>query len=402
MAEIEETIGQRVHRIRRARGIDRAVLAEQLGYSAEWLKSVETGKRQLDRYSVITQIADALQVEVVTLLGLPHVTAGDHDQQRAHIAIPSLRKVLLRGYLPSRRAGAPFALDELRERVNTGHHQARHGRYGDLLTDLPLLLVDIAHTTVGIEGAERERAWGMMAEGLHDAALSTKKLGYIDLATIAASQATKAAESSGDPLLTTATRWTQAEVYMAAGAVDEAHELLSSAVDELDPMLGEGGPEVWSLWGTMHLVESTIEATWRRGGEAAGHLVEAAAAADRVGSGRNAYMTEFGPENRALIALQVDVELGAGPDALPKIAGVPIDNLPKERRARHRITRSVAYSRAGDDDEAMRELLEGHRIAPECVANHPLARDVVKSAMQRALTLKGPIATMVNRLGIPL
>ncbi|WP_344952829.1 helix-turn-helix transcriptional regulator [Sphaerisporangium flaviroseum] len=401
MAE-EQTIGQRVRQFRLARGIERAELADRLGYTVAWLKSVEIGKRQLDRFSVIAAIADALQVEVATLLGLPNATAGDREHQRAHIAIPQLRKVLLRGYLPSRAAGVPFELEDLRERVNTGHHQARHGRFGDLLTDLPRLLIDIAFTAAGVEGVEHERACGMLAEGLHDAALSTKKLGYIDLATIAASQATRAAESSGDPLLMTATRWTQTEVYLAAGAVDEAHELLGFSIDDLDPMLGQGGADVWSLWGTMHLVEATIQAQWQRRGEAAAHLVEAAAAADRVGSGRNSYMTEFGPENRALIAVQVDVEMGAGPDALQKVEGTPIDNLPKERRARHRISRALAFSRVGDDDQAMQELLEGHQIAPECVTNHPLARDVVKTAARRALTLSGPIATVVNRLGVPI
>ncbi len=110
----------------------------------------------------------------------------------------------------------------------------------------------------------------------------------------------------------------------------------------------------------------------------------------------------FGPENRALIAVQVDVEMGCGPDALEKAEGVPINNLPRERRARHRISRALAFSRVGDDDQAMRELLEGHQIAPECVTNHPLARDVVKTAARRAMTLSGPIATVVNRLGVSI
>lgn len=80
--------------------MDRADLAGRIGYSVEWLKSIETGKRRLDRYSVIAAIADALQIEVSTLLGLPRSQPGGHDQQVAHLAIPRLRAGRLRPRRP--------------------------------------------------------------------------------------------------------------------------------------------------------------------------------------------------------------------------------------------------------------------------------------------------------------
>lgn len=66
-----------------------------------------------------------------------------------------------------------------------------------------------------------------------------KRLGHVDLAGMAAVQALRAARKSGDPLLVTMAVWTQAEVYITAGAIGEAHELTTRTIDELDGHLGE-------------------------------------------------------------------------------------------------------------------------------------------------------------------
>lgn len=398
----EPTIGRRVREYRVARGMDRAELADLVGRSPDWLKSVELGRRRLDRYSIITALADALKVDVTALLLVPRQAAGDGDQQRAHIAIPALRRVLLRSDMQSRGAGAPIPLDDLRARVDAAHRQRRHAHYGDLTAALPQLLLDTGSTAAVLDGADRERAFGLVAQARHDAAMVTKKLGYVDLASIAAAQAVRAARSSGDPLLVTAMTWTQAEVYISAGAVDEAHELTTGSIDDLDPLLGEGDAATWSLWGTLHLVEAVIRAQWRQRGEAATHLVEAASAADRVGSGRSEYQTEFGPENKAINATHVAMELGEGGAALDRIAGISMAALPKERRARHGIDRALARSRDGDDAAAMRELLAADKIAPECVRNHPIAREIVGTAAKRSKVVKEPIATAAARLGIAI
>ncbi|MFC5744094.1 helix-turn-helix domain-containing protein [Actinomadura rugatobispora] len=395
------TIGRRVYEFREARGMSRAELADAVGYSVEWLKSVEIGRRALDRYSVITALSDALDVHVVSLLGVPH-QGGTAEQQRAHIAIPRLRRVLLRAEMPPRPGGAPLPLEDLRNRVSRAHRQRRHARYGDLATDLPQLLDDAAATAVALDGSDRERAFGMLAEARHDAAMATKKLGYVDLAGIAATQAVRAASASGDPMLVTAMVWTQAEVYMSAGAVDEAHEITTQQIDQLDPLLADADPGTWSLWGTLHLVESVIQAQWRRREEAAAHLVEAADAADRVGAGVSEYQTEFGPGNKAIHAVHVALELGEGGEALQRIAGVDMSSLPKERRARHGVDRALARSRDGDDEAAMEELMKADKVAPECVRNHPITHELVATAAQRSRVVKEPIAAAAETLGIPI
>ncbi|WP_173390955.1 helix-turn-helix domain-containing protein [Actinomadura litoris] len=395
----DTTIGQRVFAYREERGMTRAELAGAVDRSIEWLKSVEIGRRQLDRYSIIAALADALDVHVVALLGVPH-QGGDAQQQRAHMAIPALRRVLLRAEMPPRAIGAPLPITDLRDRLSDAHRQRRHAHYGELAHALPQLLMDTAATAAALDGTERERAFGLLAEARHDAAMATKKLGYVDLASIAAAQAVRAATASGDPMLITAMVWTQAEVYITAGAVDEAHEITTGQIDQLDPLLGQEDPAVWSLWGTLHLVESVIQAQWRRREEAASHLVEAAAAAGRVGAGVSRYQTEFGPGNKAIHSVHVALELGEGSEALDRIEGVDMSALPKERRARHGIDRALARSRDGDDPGAMGELMDADLIAPECVRNHPLTTEMVRTAAHRSKVVKEPIAAAAERLGI--
>jgi len=145
-----------------------------------------------------------------------------------------------------------------------------------------------------------------------------------------------------------------------------------------------------------------IQAQWRRGEEAASHLVEAAAAADRVGSGLSEYQTEFGPGNRAIHAVHVALELGEGSEALGRIAGVDMSALPKERRARHGIDRALARSRDDDDEAAMGELMDADLIAPECVRNHPLPPEMIRTAAHRSKVVKEPIAAAAERLGVSI
>jgi transcriptional regulator with XRE-family HTH domain len=396
------TIGQRVKQLRTSLKIDRADVAERIGRSVEWLKSVENGRRSLDRYSMITALATALGVDVTELLGVPHRAGATIEQQRAHVAIPALRRVLLRADIVSSQTGAPTPLEDLRARIDEAHRYRRHARYGDLSAVLPQLLLDTADTAAVLDGSQQERAFALLAETRHDAAMMTKKLGYIDLAAMAAAQGVRAANGSGDPLLVTALVWTQAEVYISAGAIDEAHELTTDQINQLDPRLGVGDDGAWSLWGTLHLVESVIQAQQLRGSEAASHLVEAASAADRVGSGQSAYQTEFGPENRAIHAVHVGLELGGGREVIERVAGVDMKALPKERRARHGIDRALACSRDGEDDLAMTELMKADRIAPEAVRNHPIARELVSTAAHRSRVVSEEIAAASARLGVPI
>ena len=65
----ELPIGRRVAYWRGRRKMSQQVFADRLGKSKSWVDKVERGVRRLDKFSVVYEIADVLQVDVQLLLG---------------------------------------------------------------------------------------------------------------------------------------------------------------------------------------------------------------------------------------------------------------------------------------------------------------------------------------------
>src|SRR4051812_31334363 len=65
----ELPIGRRVAYWRGRSKMSQQVFADRLGKSKSWVDKVERGVRRLDKFSVVYEIADVLQVDVQLLLG---------------------------------------------------------------------------------------------------------------------------------------------------------------------------------------------------------------------------------------------------------------------------------------------------------------------------------------------
>ncbi|MFI1380934.1 helix-turn-helix domain-containing protein [Embleya sp. NPDC020886] len=392
------SIGQRVKALRKERGIDRRAMATALDRSPDWMRSVEDGRRQLDRFSTILTIADLLGVSLLDLVGTPHREARRDEAPRGLDAVPTLRRALLRHQL-GQPTGAPRNLADIHLDTLTAHRYRANARFGELGLLLPALIDDASTAAAGLAGDERLAAAGFLSSCLADAAMMAKKLGAIDLATIAARQAADAAIDAESPLLSLAAAWTQAEVCMSAGATSEADATIRTALDRLDGMLGDD-MAVWSLWGTLHLVAAVGAAQWCERRDAEQHLAEARRAAERTGE-RNDFETAFGPANVALLGVSARLELGDGRASLEATRGVDLARLPKERKARRYIDIGRAHAQDSDDEASMRALLEADRIAPEYVHAHPLVRDMVTTAKRRnLLASREPVLRMARRIGI--
>ena len=63
----ELPIGRRVAYWRNRRKMSQQVFADRLGKSKSWVDKVERGVRRLDKFSVTSEIADVLQVDVQLL-----------------------------------------------------------------------------------------------------------------------------------------------------------------------------------------------------------------------------------------------------------------------------------------------------------------------------------------------
>lgn len=397
----EKTIGQRVGELRREQGIRRADLAAAVGRSVDWLVSIEVGRRNLNNFGIIQQLADHLRVDISELTDRPARSTGI-EGKRGFDAIPAIRRALLRAQLPGPVGGTPVALEHLRRSVDKAHHHRRHGEFGDLGLILPHLLTEAAATAGALEGDASAEALVLLAEARHDAAMMTKKLGHVDLAALAATQSLQAATASGDELWMAAAAWTQAEVYFSAGAVPEGLTLVQNTLDRLDGLLGSDDPRVWSLWGTLHLLAALGAAQWNERADVAGHLAEAerALAANEYAE-RDDFQTVFGPANTALIRVGAALELGDGPASLDSMRGVSTRQLPKERKARHLIDVGRANMAGGRDEQAMTALLDASRMAPEYTHAHALVRDMVVTALNREkASSRAPARVMAHRIGV--
>jgi transcriptional regulator with XRE-family HTH domain len=101
------TIGERVAWYRHRRGLSQQVLANLVDRTEDWLNKVENNRIQLDRLSVITALARALDITLGDLLAAPSLVEWSVDTGRR--TVPELRKDA-RFVTPSRHCRASLAI----------------------------------------------------------------------------------------------------------------------------------------------------------------------------------------------------------------------------------------------------------------------------------------------------
>jgi|ERR1022692_369471 hypothetical protein len=104
--------------------------------------------------------------------------------------------------------------------------------------------------------------------------------------------------------------------------------------------------------------------------------------AERTGEDRDDYGTEFGPANVAIHAVAVAVELGDAGHALDLARDVDITSLSPERQSRYLIDLAAAHAMRRQIGEALRDLQESERLAPDQTRTHRIARDVTRDLLQ--------------------
>ena len=75
----ELPIGRRVAYWRGRRRMSQQVFADRLGKSKSWVDKVERGVRRLDKFSVIHEIAEVLQIDPQLLIGPRAGPPPGHD-----------------------------------------------------------------------------------------------------------------------------------------------------------------------------------------------------------------------------------------------------------------------------------------------------------------------------------
>lgn len=380
------TIGQRVAFYRRRRGLSQEVLAGLVGKTAEWLRKVETNRAELDRLSVIRNLASALDISLGDIIGEPSLF--DWSEESGRQTIPALRAALrdyrhLSPILAPIQQGEPPSLTGLERDVADIWTSYQKSRYGELARRLPLFIDECLTAERAYDGDEGRRANGLTAYVHQVATLFLTKLGETDLAWIAASRGLTAANASEDHVVIGSLSRAAAHALTSNGEYCQAREVGAAAAEYLQPMLSTPTPQLLSVYGTLHLMCALSAARDDDRQSVSTHLAEAGDSAKRLGSDGNYVWTAFGPTNVTIHQVCVALEFGDIQRAIAIGPGLDTSALPIERRVRHSIEVARAFVRYNQVDEALTELLNAEQIASDHVRYHRLSRMLVRDILTR-------------------
>ncbi|MEV5353116.1 helix-turn-helix domain-containing protein [Streptomyces sp. NPDC052693] len=382
MVAADLPIGDRIRHYRGGRRQD--AVAGLVGISPDYLSQIERGLK-VPSLPILYALARELGVPTAALLSEQPLA----EEETADTAEAAVGRALL-GYGPVLSA-PPVPSDALRDRVETAWKswQTAGDRFTRAAETLPGLVTDVEHAAraarAGTDAAER-RAVLRAAADLYCLLRSyLRRTGRVDLATIAADRAMRAAEDADDPLRIAAAQWNLGHVLLAANQPAEAGELALRAAEQV---AAARMPEVEqaAMGGALQLVAVVGSARRRRWWEARERLTQhAAPAARKVPDASNISWTVFGPTNVALHALSIDMEAGEAGEALHTADAIDTTGMPSlEREFTFGLEVAACHSQRRDDAAALLALTGLEAIAPEDLARTPLARQLVLTVIRRA------------------
>ncbi|QCX81028.1 Helix-turn-helix protein [Streptomyces sp. YIM 121038] len=382
MVAADLPIGDRIRHYRGGRRQD--AIAGLVGISPDYLSQIERGLK-VPSLPILYALAQELGVPTAALLSEqppPEIETADSPET-------AVGRALL-GYGPA-RSSTPVEAGVLRDRVETAWHswQTSGERFTTAAETLPGLVADVEHTLRTVRAssdAGDRRAVLRAAADLYCLLRSyLRRIGRVDLATLAADRAMRAAEDADDPLRIATAQWNLGHALLAAGQPSEAEEMALRAAEQVATAQM---PEVerQAMRGALQLVAVLGAARRRRWWEARERLVEhAAPAARKVPDNSNIGWTVFGSTNIALHALSIEMEAGETGEALHTADAIDTAGLPSvEREFTFGLEVAACHSQRRDDAAALLSLLSLEAIAPEDLARTPLARQLVLTVIRRA------------------
>jgi transcriptional regulator with XRE-family HTH domain len=386
------------------------VFADRLGKSKSWVDKVERGVRRLDKFSVVYEIADVLQLDVQLLLGKDPERRPDSMNCIDQIEVAEIRSALERYDQISAYFHAPPeppALPEMRKAVGHAWLTYQHAKFGVLARALPKLLRDAQAADTALAGnASSPDAAHLLGEVYQIASSTLRKLGECELAWLAADRSIAVAQRADDPLLAGTATYRVALALLSMGRARPALEVNVNIANRLASGDGDGAsePERQSVYGALLLQASMAAARIGDMATVRDLLAGAEEAARIIGSDQNHYWTSFGPTNVQLHRVATAVEMGEGRLAIDVHESMDIEAfgaLMPERRAHHYLDVARGYALVGDVSKASELLLEGDRLAPSEIRCRPLAREVLSDILRRTRGAPPPpVAELAEHMGV--
>ncbi|WP_285472738.1 helix-turn-helix domain-containing protein [Actinoplanes sp. NBRC 101535] len=401
-------IGRRVAYWRGRRRMSQQVFAERLGKSRSWVDKVERGVRRIDRFSVVYDIADVLQVDVELLLdGSAEHGTGTWDHLDP-LAVEEIRAALERYDQMSvffERPTSASPLSALRRAVRHAWMTYQQARYSVLACTLPKLLRDAqAADSAYANSDEASTAAHLLGQIYQIASSALRKVGEHELSWLAADRSIAVSQRAGDQLLASLASYRVGSALLALGRVRPALEVNVNIADRLASGTEHRHGGHLSVYGMLLLNGAMAAARAGKESTMRDLLHNADQASQELGGDINHYWTCFGPTNVQLHRVASAVELGDGHTAVntyERISRPDLNDLPPERRARHYLDIARAYTQVGDMEKAGEMLLESDRAAPAEIRCRPLAHEVLSDVLRRTRgTPPAPIAELAEQMGV--
>lgn len=383
----DEHIGTRVRIARNAAGLTQVELADFLDRTEGWMANVESGRQSLDRYSVITEIADRCDVDVVWLLGQPY-RLQRNGGNLAHAHIPALRTglrrsgLILSGHPGLSPQGPRMNLVAMRSRSRKANVARQAADLPKLATLLPNMVEDLNTALLVTQGRPRENVLRLMVDASRTARMALNQLGYPDLAWIAAEVAAGAAAQLDDPVVKGAVAWDRCGALLHQASLRETVAVADAALRDLEPFATgrSSSDKAVSIRGALHLRCAIAHARGNQKTDAWSRIDAALEDADRLGPewyDLDAH-TVFGRGTVAVHAAEAGVEVDQPDKGLKKVDSVDVDQVPsRERRTHYAIDEARALHRMGKDASAVVKLRAAAAEAAYYVHADPMARALV-------------------------
>ncbi|UNS98011.1 helix-turn-helix domain-containing protein [Streptomyces tubbatahanensis] len=406
----ENSIGDRLGRLRTRRGLTQEQLAELAAVCVDTIRKLEQNRRQTARMATLNQLARALDVDVSVLVGSPVTFEPRPDGSAPSVlalrrAVSPVHGVIgARADEPDPDPEDPPTIGALRASLRATEGTRREGRMGAVGAVLPQLIRDARAAVRAYEGSDRDRtaAYAVLCEAYQVAATTLTALGNPDAAFTAMERAMAAAHRSDDPHLESVGAATLAWVFTKQGRLEDAAHVALSYADRSEPGF-RSAPLDLSLWGVLLLRAAT--AVVRQGERHYDRVDEllrmASAAAAGIGADRIDYATPFGPTNTAVAQVNFSVEMDRCAPALATARTVPrLRTLPATWRARFHVDRALAHAGLGQDESATHALLTAERDAPEWMRYHGTTRRLVTDLHTRERRRTSPLTELAARLHV--
>jgi len=395
------TTGQRIQRLREARGISRPALAGLLGRSPGWLKGVENGRLLPPRLPVLVKIAELLRVtDLADLTGSVSIPTRLFSTTE-HPALSVVRRAIdaasigpASGAVPDLDHTAAALASGWAARDTRGDHRTALGEL------LPRLVSDVAAAAVHPDCPDRRRAQILYASVLNLVQMFAAYQGDGNLVWRVAERSLATAQATGDMVSIGQSAWFLTQALRESGQWDSAQTLTEETLRLLDPARSQSAP-LAAAWAGMAWHAAITHARAGESGSAWGWVDRAENVARTLPATWWSSPTSASLTAVPIHAVTVAVELRQVGTALAWADRIDPQSIPaRPRRSRHLVEVARAHELRGEHARTAELLADAITAAPETPRWNGETHQLVRSLLDGPASVRPAARELADQTGI--